>query len=293
MKNSAQIVGLPIISISDGVQIGKVKTLVINPEKGSIDFLTIEQEDVQLSLKAIPFKKVVGIGEFAVTVESDSAVIDLAEIPIANQLVNKQIRIKNTKAMTRKGELLGEVIEYFVNEETGEIIGIELKIGERQAVLPSDFVLTYGKDIIIVNENASSSLLDEAESLVQKEQTPDEKKTEQVDELLASIPTNKFIELTSPSAETEQQWLAEIEEVAVEQPTNESEEMSSEDDEALNVLREKQIELLQGKRVTKDILDRNGNVLIEAGTILTVEHITKAQEEGPSVIVDLSMNVDA
>jgi uncharacterized protein YrrD len=284
MKNSAQIVGLPIISISDGVQIGKVKTLVINPEKGSIDFLSIEQEDVQLSLKAIPFKKVVGIGEFAVTVESDSAVIDLAEIPIANQLVNKQIRIKNTKAMTRKGELLGEVVEYFVDEETGEILGIELKIAERQAILPSNFVLTYGKDIIIVNENASSSLLDDPELLVQNTEIHDEKKTEQVDELMTS---NDFNEPHSPVVEKEhRQW---FEEAAAAVDQQESEKTI----EALNVLKEKQIELLQGKRVTKDILDRNGNVLIEAGTTLTAEHITKAQEEGPGVIVELSMNVEA
>jgi 2-keto-3-deoxy-6-phosphogluconate aldolase len=65
------------------------------------------------------------------------------------------------------------------------------------------------------------------------------------------------------------------------------------DRETLQVLREKQVELLKGKRVTKDILDRNGNKFIEAGTILTEEHIQKAQEEGPSVIVDISMNVDA
>ncbi len=277
MKNSAQIVGLPIISISDGVQIGTVKTLVINPEKGSIDFLTIEQEDVQLSLKAIPFKKVVGIGEFAVTVESNNAIIDLAEIPIANQLVNKQIRIKNTKAMTRKGQLLGEVTEFFVDEETGEIIGIELHIGGRQAVLSSECVLTYGKDILIVTENASSSLLDDASSLVQK--------TEQLDEVLTKISTNEMVEeIAATSMDLEQrEWLSDMEKI----------EEETENSETLQALREKQIELLQGKRVTKDILDRNGNVLIEAGTILTVEHITKAQEEGPSVIVDVSMNVDA
>jgi uncharacterized protein YrrD len=277
MKNSAQIVGLPIISISDGVQIGTVKTLVINPEKGSIDFLTIEQEDVQLSLKAIPFKKVVGIGEFAVTVESNNAVIDLTEIPIANQLVNKQIRIKNTKAMTRKGQLLGEVTEFFVDEETGEIIGIELHIGGRQAVLSSECVLTYGKDILIVTENASSTLLDDASLLVQK--------TEQLDEVLTKISTNEMVEeIAATSMNIEQrEWLSDMEKI----------EEETENSETLQALREKQIELLQGKRVTKDILDRNGNVLIEAGTILTVEHITKAQEEGPSVIVDVSMNVDA
>ncbi|MCL6585629.1 MAG: PRC-barrel domain-containing protein [Anoxybacillus sp.] len=253
MKRSAQMVGLPIISISDGVQIGTVKTLVINPEKGSVDFLTIEQEDVQFSLKAIPFKKVVGIGEFAVTVDDHSAVIDLAEIPIANQLVNKQIRIKNTKAMTRKGQLLGEVTEFFVDEETGEIIGVELTTSDRQAALPAEFVLTYGKDILIVNENAASALVEEVELLG---------KNESLDEVLAT--TEKTVEIPAVK-----------------------------ENDALQALREKQIEILQGKRVMKDIVDGNGNVLIAAGTILTVDDIVKAQEAGPSVIIDVSMNVDA
>jgi hypothetical protein len=67
----------------------------------------------------------------------------------------------------------------------------------------------------------------------------------------------------------------------------------AESKEVLQALREKQIELLKGKRVTKDIVDKNGNTFIEAGTILTEEHIQKAQEEGPSVIVDILMNVEA
>jgi uncharacterized protein YrrD len=274
MKNSAQIISLPIISISDGTQIGTVKTLVINPEKGSIDFLTVEQEDVQLSLKAIPFKKVVGIGEFAVTVESSHDIIDLSEIPIANQLVNKQIRIKNTKAMTRKGQLLGEVTEFFVDEETGEIIGIELHVGDRQAVLSSEFILTYGKDILVVHDNAPSSLLDEAHLLVSAKDQKDE-------EIEENVSQNE--QTSSELAHDVHDWHANIETMVEE----------AENREALQALREKQVELLKGKRVTKDIFDKNGNKFIEAGTILTEEHIQKAQEEGPSVIVDISMNVEA
>ncbi len=270
MKNSAQIIGLPIISISDGEQIGKVKTLVINPEKGSLDFLTVEQEDVQLSLKAIPFKKVVGIGEFAITVENVHDVIDLSEIPIANQLVNKQIRIKNTKAMTRKGQLLGEVTEFFVDEETGEIIGIELRVGDRQAVLPSAAILTYGKDILVVSEDAPQSLLDDADLLI----------SQQEGEKAVEDPSD---EQTAPGQEKVSAWHSHIEGMVEE----------AENIEALQALREKQIALLKGKRVTKDIFDKNGNVLIATGTILTAEHIQRAQEEGPSVIVDLSMNVEA
>src|SRR5690606_10003887 len=110
MKKSVEIVGLPIISIIDGIEIGKVKSLVINPEKGSVDFLTIEHEDWQVSVKAIPFKRVVGIGEYAITIEIDSSDINLKDIHMANSLVNKKNNNTNTKVMTRKGQLLGEVI---------------------------------------------------------------------------------------------------------------------------------------------------------------------------------------
>lgn len=165
MKNSSQITGLPIISIADGQQIGAVKTLVINPEKGTIDFLTIEHEDWQVSVKAIPFKKVVGIGEYAITVETDNAVIDLNEIPIANQLVNKKIKINQTKVMTRKGALLGEVIEFYADDETGQILGMDLLVGEKQVTMPSEYVLTYGKDIVIVKEDAEQGFLDSHEFL--------------------------------------------------------------------------------------------------------------------------------
>ncbi|ASS98684.1 MULTISPECIES: PRC-barrel domain-containing protein [Geobacillus] len=255
MKTSAQIMGLPIISIADGAQIGAVKSFVINPDKGSIDFFTIEQEDVQLSLKAIPFKKVIGIGEFAVTVANVHDVIDLAEIPIANQLVNKQIRIKNTKAITRKGQLLGEVYEFFLNEETGDIVGIALRLENGEAVLPADQVLTYGKDIVIVSDDAKDALVADASMLTQQQKI-----------------------------ETESDGISDHIHHAAE---------TAENIEALESLREKQVALLAGKRVVKDIYDLKGELLFPAGTTLREEDVRRAQEAGPSVIVDVSMNVEA
>ncbi|UII55052.1 PRC-barrel domain-containing protein [Cytobacillus spongiae] len=253
MKKSVEIIGLPIISISDGNQVGKVKSLVINPDKGSVDFLTIEHEDFQVSVKAIPFKKVVGIGEYAVTVESENAVIDLNEIPIANQLVNKKIKITNTKVMTRKGALLGEITEYLVDDETGMILGMQLNLPSQEVALPSEAVVTYGKDIIIVKEDASESFLHTIEELEGKNKASDA-----------------------------------IEEELAEQPAI----IPSEDVEVM-ALKEKQIEILSGKKVTKDIYDANGVVLFYEGTILTADHIEKAQEVGPSIVVELSMNVEA
>ncbi len=251
MKYSSQVIGLPIISIAEGEEIGIVKSLVVNPEKGSVDFLTIEHEDWQVSVKAIPFKKVIGIGEYAVTVEHGNAVIDLNEIPIANQLVNKKIKIIHAKVMTRKGELLGEVTEYYLDEENGHINGMTIKTPSNEVVLPAEQVLTFGRDIIVVKEDAPFHYVNDASDLIH---TTD-----------VEVAASADVEITGMISELE------VEEA----------------------LKEKQVEILYGKTVSKDIFDRNGNMLFAKGTILTKEDILKAQQEGPSVMVELSMNVDA
>lgn len=56
-EKSVEILNLPVISISEGEEIGQVKSLIINPEKFSVDFLTTQQEEWQVGVKAIPFKK--------------------------------------------------------------------------------------------------------------------------------------------------------------------------------------------------------------------------------------------
>lgn len=273
MKKSVQINGLPIISIADGNQVGKVKSLVINPDKGSVDFLTIEHEDFQVSVKAIPFKKIVGIGEYAVTVGSENAVIDLNEIPIANQLVNKKIKINNTKVMTRKGELIGEVQEYFIDDESGLILGMELKVEDEVVYLASNSVVTFGKDIIIVNEDAASTFLS---SLAELEGGPAPAESE------SDVPEKKVLD-------EEQQAEPEVTE---EVPLNTQPEKIAEDDE-VRALKARQIDLLAGKKLTKNIYGKNGVILFREGTVLTREDIEKAQEEGPSVVVEISMNVEA
>ncbi|MCM3704447.1 MULTISPECIES: PRC-barrel domain-containing protein [Cytobacillus] len=244
MKKSTEITGLPIISIQEGQEIGTVKALVINPEKGSIDFLTIEHEDWQVSVKAIPFKKIIGIGEYAVTVESDRAVIDLNEIPIANQLVNKKIRITQTKVMTRKGQLLGETSEFYTDEDTGNILGVEIQLTDASSVLTAEEILTFGKDILIVKEDASERFLNSVS-------------------LLDPVMSNEVL-------------------------TSEGENMDH-----LQSLKNKQMELLVGKELEADIYDLNGNILFPYGRVLSEQDVQKAQEAGPNVVVNLSMNVNA
>lgn len=256
MKKSTEIVKLPIISISDGQEVGRVKSLVINPEKGSIDFLTIEHEDWQVIVKAIPFKKVIGIGEYAVTIESENAIIDLNEIPIANQLMNKKIKIIGSKVMTRKGQLLGDVKEFYVDEDKGTVVGTVLTLENEEVILAGESVLTYGEKMLIVSDDAKDKYVSTLNDLEKDEE--------------------KIVEYEGPTAMEEAATTVDFEEA----------------EEALDGIHQKQLELLEGKTVTRDIVNKDGEVIIVNGTVLTDEEIARAQSAGPSIVVDLTMSVD-
>ncbi|QAS54039.1 PRC-barrel domain-containing protein [Halobacillus litoralis] len=166
MKRSVEIIGFPIISISAGEEIGRVKSIVVNPEKGSVDFLTVEHEDWQVSVKAIPFQKIIGIGKYAITVESQHSILDLNEIPIANQLINKKVSINGAQVMTRVGELVGEVKEFYVNEKNGQVLSVDFFTEHEQIVgVSSDYIITYGEKLLILNEEFLSGdvLMEEPE----------------------------------------------------------------------------------------------------------------------------------
>lgn len=255
MKTSKQIVGLPIVSINDGKEIGTVKTLVVNPQEGTIDFLTINHEDWQISVKAIPFKKVIGVGDFAVTIENEMNVIDLTEIPIANSLVSKNIKISGARVMSKKGHLIGKVTEYYINDDNGLIIAVNVALnGDAEAVLAAEHVTTYGKDILVVNEDSEKHFVSSIDKL-----------------------------LVGDDQEVEQ----EIASSAVQ----DSEELDEENLD-LESLVERQISLLVGKRVTENIYNKEDQLIVEEGTILTRELILAVHQDSPSGMVELSMNVE-
>lgn len=241
MKKSVEIIGFPIISIAAGEEIGKVKSIVVNPDKGSVDFLTVEHKDWEVSVKAIPFQKIIGIGKYAVTVESFHSILDLNEIPIANQLINKKVSVNGAKVMTRVGELVGEVQEFYVNEKNGNILSIDLlSIEDQHLTIDSEHIVTYGEQLIILNEEYS----------------------------------------TSSSAESHQ-----IQEQSF---TQKEEPVTQNSIEELDRMQE---QLLEGKQATKDILGHNGETVVQEGTIITEGELKQVKEHGPSLMVELSMNV--
>ncbi|GGD03469.1 PRC-barrel domain-containing protein [Pontibacillus salipaludis] len=345
MKRSHEITELPIISIVDGKEVGRVKSLVINPDEGHVDFLTIEHKEWQVSVKAIPFKKVIGVGEYAVTIESPTAILDLDEIPIANELINKKVKIIGSKVMTRKGQLIGEVTEYYVNDDTGKVIAASVQMGNEEVVLDSTSVVTYSEHMTIVSEEALTQYVTTLEELTgqpegantqeqpikasQEDRGQDPVAVEAEEKIKQAVPQEESVtvpeekpsfskegevESTLISEATTGEWSQDVEDPSpqlelVEEVTPEGEVASESliSDEVEEVIEEeekekpasklegihnKQLELLKGKVVQKDIVDSRGNILFNEGDQLTEDDVKLAQDQGPSVVVDLTMSVE-
>lgn len=169
MKKTQEILGLPIISISDGMEVGKVKSIIINADKGAIDYIVVDSGIQILSAKIIPTDNILGVGEYALTIENDGSINDISMIPAAIDLLQKNIQVKGTKVLTKKGRLIGEIGEIYVDEnECCKITGLEYIADiaqKRIRIIPRESVVTFGKNLVVVTDDVENALLDRATQL--------------------------------------------------------------------------------------------------------------------------------
>ncbi|SPF56726.1 PRC-barrel domain protein (fragment) [Candidatus Desulfosporosinus infrequens] len=163
MKPTKGIVGLRIISISDGTQVGVVKDLVLNPQEKTLDFMIVDQPTGYLGAKIIAFKDILGLGEFAITIPHSGVIQDVAQNTEAQNLLKQDIRVLGTKVLTKKGQLIGETTEILIDEETGRIAACLFESGGQILEMGAEQIITLGKELLIVEgvQTASNHRVEE------------------------------------------------------------------------------------------------------------------------------------
>lgn len=161
MKKSEELLELAIISIEDGREIGRVCDLIINPAQGAVEYLIVENGSRYIGVKVLPFDMIEGVGAYAVTIANVSALTDLADRPEVNELLEKNVRVKGTKVLTKKGKLIGTVSEFLVDDENeGKIAGCEVAPVNGAAgagAIPAEQIITFGKDVLIITTDTETA----------------------------------------------------------------------------------------------------------------------------------------
>jgi uncharacterized protein YrrD len=93
MKKNSEIVGLKVISVTEGKELGVVKELVINPASGTVAALVVDDGKWFYGAKVLPFMAIVGIGEYAVMVETSDHLASVSTSPDIVYLLNVGVKI--------------------------------------------------------------------------------------------------------------------------------------------------------------------------------------------------------
>ena len=147
--------GLPVITMAEGKQIGKIDDLIVDPERKAVSWLRLHSggmlggERLWVSTEAVH-----GIGADAVTINAEADARAPADAPDALALVKAKRGVIGNTVITEDGERVGEVRDYEFDPDTFALTSLSVPPGMNVVgeilMIPGDKVLTIGKDMIVV-----------------------------------------------------------------------------------------------------------------------------------------------
>ncbi len=157
---SKKLVGMPVVSLADGHQLGRVKRLLIDQQKMCIMAFTIDRKGWFKEQPVIPYSYVKNVGNHAITVDHANAVVRLSSLPELESLAKKSLPFLGVKVISEEGTILGTVNDFYFDPQDGTIRSLEIKSGPLHSprVLENNLVITCGRDAVIVKSGAEENL---------------------------------------------------------------------------------------------------------------------------------------
>ncbi|GAB6179111.1 PRC-barrel domain-containing protein [Desulfotomaculum defluvii] len=165
MRKSKKFIGMPIISLAEGQEMGTVKGLVVDPVEQRIAALIIEQKGWFKDQKFAPYSKVRSVGADAITIDQGAVVEKGTSLPDILKLFKEKVNIIGCKVIVENGSDLGEVDEFFIDEITGQIVGLEISgsflnsLIKGKSFLEVSFIKTIGKELVVTSVDALDNLI--------------------------------------------------------------------------------------------------------------------------------------
>ena len=279
MKRSKEIIGVPVISIAEGVQIGTVKGFVINPQLKAVEFLLVNENEDSKGSKGIPFRSAEGVGEFAVTVENRNILFDTMKVGVLDELVHKGIGVIGTKIITKKGKYLGDVLEFSLDTDNGALCEFFYKgEGDGEKSVASQNVITIGKEVLVIEEEAAAPPQEEIIYSQPREEPKgnfnggnegslEDKSVDSIEEEQVSSPDNGSTLLDAPVSE------------------------ENKDLDPAKIFVQRQRQYLIGKLLLKDIKTDLGEVIAWENDVVSEDLFNRIYNMGTQKLMELAMSV--
>ena len=286
MKKSVEILGLPIISITEGRELGMSKTLLIDAKNGTVAAITIEDEDWYRGVKLIPYESVIAIGDDAVTVTNSENILTLDDAGDYEQLLDDNIRIIGTKAITKSGSIQGKISELYIGDD-GKIEKCEITAPDgTTSDVTADQISIFGKQVTVIDPSSEkknepvAAPAPAAAAPAKEAPAPEAPAKEAVAAKEPAVPKAE-VKPDLPKAAAEKPAAKPAPAPAT--PTDPKQAAADKATE------ERHRRFLLGKKATRTIKMDNGIVIVEEGQDITEEVLQKAKLANK--FIELSMNV--
>ena len=152
MKKDSEILGLPVLCVDSGIELGRVEKLVIDKKTFKLAALGVVTDKWYDDVKLVDFTDVIGVGEDLITIESTEKGKTYKEYPNFNTLLDNAVDFIDSEIITKNGMVLGEVVSFTVSEN-GNITEFEyINEQEEIVVMTADRLYSMGRSITVVNE---------------------------------------------------------------------------------------------------------------------------------------------
>lgn len=309
MKTSAEILGLPVISITEGRELGMSKTLLIDAKNGAVAAITIEDDDWYRGVKLIPFESVIAVGADAITITNSENILTLEDAVDFENLLDENVRIIGTKAITKGGTIQGSVSEIYIGDD-GKVVQCEISDPQGNFLdnISAEQISIFGKQVTVIDSGSVAATASPAMPAAETPAAPafeaaptfaeppaaepaaeaapePEPETPAVPDMPAAEPMEEPApeSVAEPAAETPAEVPAPEPAAAPEAAEDPAEKA------AAKATEDRHRRFLLNKKASRRITTDTGVVIVEAGGDITEEVLQKAKLANK--IIELSMNV--
>lgn len=164
MIKGKEILGRPIVAVSNGEKIANVEDVVFDPQGNHVLAFLTEAGGLFRAAEAVPFDLVRSIGENAVMVATPDDVVSSRDHTALSAALKSKTSLIGLTLLTTDGENLGRIADVYFDQNTGAVVGYEATGGlfadlsNGRSFVPAPQEVQIGADAAIVPNSVAAAM---------------------------------------------------------------------------------------------------------------------------------------
>ncbi|MDZ7994374.1 MAG: PRC-barrel domain-containing protein [Nostoc sp. EfeVER01] len=156
MLKGTDILDKVVVTYDTGKKIVRIIDLIVDRERNQLLGFLVAEKGLFRDAKVIPLQEVQAIGSDAIVVKSKKSVVKAHRVPVIKEILHQNIVLKKKKILTTEGLYLGGLVDLFFDEHSGLVEGYEVSGGvfadaySGRSFVPASETLKIGDDVAFV-----------------------------------------------------------------------------------------------------------------------------------------------